>query len=57
MRIIIEDIPEMPIAERGKFLLDLEILLRATLGPDVHILLPPEQDRNAIRRFRGVEVK
>ena len=57
MRIIIEDIPEMPIAERGKFLLDLEISLRATLGPDVHILLPPEQDRNAIRRFRGVEVK
>lgn len=47
----------LPTAERGRRLMDLEKTLRREVDVRAEVFLRPMQDRNAVRRFRGVEVK
>lgn len=42
--------------ERGPLLLSVEAFLRANVEPAILVYLEPMQDRNALRRLRGVKV-
>lgn len=47
----------LPTAEQGRRLLNLEKALRAAVDPQAEVFLEPMQDRNAVRRFRGVTLE
>jgi hypothetical protein len=50
-------VPEtMKAAERGPLLLRVEAFLRANVEPSLLVYLEAVQDRNALRRLRGVRV-
>ena len=54
---VIVELPKgLPTAERGRRLLNLERALREGVDPKAEVFLEPMQDKNAIRRFRGVIV-
>lgn len=46
----------MKAAERGPLLLSVEAFLRQNVEPSLLVYLEPMQDRNALRRLRGVKV-
>ena len=48
--------PGLPTPERGRRLLALEKELRLYCDPKAEVFLEPTQDRNALRRLRGVQV-
>ena len=54
---VIVVLPEgLPTPERGRRLLNLERALRAHWDSRAEVFLEPTQDRNALRRLRGVQV-
>lgn len=54
---VICEIPEgMKAAERGPLLLSVERLLMDNVDAGIRVYLEPAQDRNALRRLRGVKV-
>lgn len=46
----------LSIPDMGHELMVFETHLRETVNPEIEVFLEPEQDKNSIRRFRGVSV-
>lgn len=47
----------LPMAEIGRRVMCAERVLREQVDPRIEVFLEPMQDRNQIRRFRGVTVE
>ena len=50
------DVTGLSVGEQGARLMELEDAWREQTGVPVELYFEPMQDRNAIRRFRGVKV-
>jgi hypothetical protein len=47
----------MAASERGVFLLDIEMVLKANLDPGLTVWHVPQGDKSSLRRLRGVSIK
>lgn len=56
-QVIFELLSPLTADQRGTFLLDVEVLLKERLDPALSVWLSPFDDKNKLRKLRGIKVK
>ena len=54
--ILLKVIRELPVRDRGNYLLDFEILLKNKIDKALYVMIEPLGDKNSLRKLRGINI-
>ena len=54
--ILLKVISELPVKNRGSYLLNFEILLKNTIDKALYVMVEPLGDKNLLRKLRGISI-
>lgn len=54
--ILLKVIKDLPVNNRGNYLLDFEILLKNKIDKALYVMIEPLGDKNSLRKLRGINI-
>ena len=52
----LEIVKDLSLKDRGKYLLDFELILKKSIDEGIYIMVQPLSDKNSLRKLRGINI-